>query len=161
MAAVTFCSDFGAQENKICHCFIFSPIFPFSIFFPEQECSETKGELKSRGFEMVRGGHSERCIWAEIKKARGRKYWCYGELRKQCSWQRKPQVQRPWGEPGEDQWGENGRDIHPGELPLSLCTPLKNLSPTFWFKAIAAGSVCASQGPRVPHFAPKASQSVA
>ena len=37
----------------------------------------------------------------------------------------------------------------------------KNLSTTFWFKAIAATSVCAFQGSRVPHFAPKASQSVA
>ena len=25
MAAVTVCSDFGTQENKICHCFLFSP----------------------------------------------------------------------------------------------------------------------------------------
>ena len=25
MAAVTICSDFGAQENKVCHCFIVSP----------------------------------------------------------------------------------------------------------------------------------------
>ena len=25
MAAVTICSDFGAQENKICHCFHFPP----------------------------------------------------------------------------------------------------------------------------------------
>ena len=25
MAAVTICSDFGAQEYKICHCFYFSP----------------------------------------------------------------------------------------------------------------------------------------
>ena len=25
MAAVTTCSDFGAPENKICHCFCFSP----------------------------------------------------------------------------------------------------------------------------------------
>ena len=24
MAAVTICSDFGAQENKVCHCFIFA-----------------------------------------------------------------------------------------------------------------------------------------
>ena len=23
MAAVTICSDFGAQENKVCHCFHF------------------------------------------------------------------------------------------------------------------------------------------
>ena len=27
MAAVTICSNFGAQENKICHCFHFSPIY--------------------------------------------------------------------------------------------------------------------------------------
>ena len=26
MAAVTICSDFGAQENKVCHCFHFFPI---------------------------------------------------------------------------------------------------------------------------------------
>ena len=27
MAAVTICSDFGAQENKICHFFHFSPFY--------------------------------------------------------------------------------------------------------------------------------------
>ena len=27
MAAVTICSDFGAQENKVCHCFQFIPIY--------------------------------------------------------------------------------------------------------------------------------------
>ena len=27
MAAVTICSDFGAEENKICHCFHFSSIY--------------------------------------------------------------------------------------------------------------------------------------
>ena len=27
MAAVTICSDFGVQENKICHCFRFFPIY--------------------------------------------------------------------------------------------------------------------------------------
>ena len=27
VVAVTFCSDFGAQENKICHCFHFFPLF--------------------------------------------------------------------------------------------------------------------------------------
>ena len=25
VAVVTTCSDFGAQENKVCHCFHFSP----------------------------------------------------------------------------------------------------------------------------------------
>ena len=33
MAAVTVCSNFGAQENKICHCFHFSP----------SVCHEAKG----------------------------------------------------------------------------------------------------------------------
>ena len=27
MAAVIICSDFGAQENKVCHCFHFFPIY--------------------------------------------------------------------------------------------------------------------------------------
>ena len=27
MAAITICSDFGAQKNKICHCFHFFPIY--------------------------------------------------------------------------------------------------------------------------------------
>ena len=27
MAAVTICSDFGDQENKVCHCFHFFPIY--------------------------------------------------------------------------------------------------------------------------------------
>ena len=27
MAAVTICSDFGAQENKIYHCFQFFPVY--------------------------------------------------------------------------------------------------------------------------------------
>ena len=34
MAAVTVCSDFGAQENKICHCF---------CFFPSSVCYEVMG----------------------------------------------------------------------------------------------------------------------
>ena len=31
MAAVTICSDFGAQENKVCHCF---PLFSDQILYP-------------------------------------------------------------------------------------------------------------------------------
>ena len=27
MAGVTICSDFEAQENKVCHCFYFFPIY--------------------------------------------------------------------------------------------------------------------------------------
>ena len=35
MAAVTICSDFGAQENKVCHCF-----HCFTIYLP---CSDETG----------------------------------------------------------------------------------------------------------------------
>ena len=35
MAAVTICSDFGAQENKVCHCFpIYLPWLPNPFPFP-------------------------------------------------------------------------------------------------------------------------------
>ena len=34
MAAVTVCSDFGAQENKICHCFHFPPIYCYEVMGP-------------------------------------------------------------------------------------------------------------------------------
>ena len=63
--------------------------------------------------------------------------------------------------PEEGEGLQDAAAEHPGELPPSLCKPLKNLSTTFWFKVIATTSVCASQDPGVPHFAPKASQSVA
>ena len=35
MAAVTICSDFGAQENKVCHCFHFFPIYPHEVMGPD------------------------------------------------------------------------------------------------------------------------------
>ena len=35
MAAVTVCSDFGAQENKICHCFYFFPSIYFEVMGPD------------------------------------------------------------------------------------------------------------------------------
>ena len=38
MAAVTICSDFGAQENKICHCFCFPPIY--LLFSDGTECCD-------------------------------------------------------------------------------------------------------------------------
>ena len=31
MAAVTICSDFGAQEKKVCHCFIVSPFICLEV----------------------------------------------------------------------------------------------------------------------------------
>ena len=63
--------------------------------------------------------------------------------------------------PKEGEGLQDAAAERPGELPPPLRKPLKNLSTTFWFKAIATASVCASQDPGVPHFAPKASQRVA
>ena len=41
MAAVTICSDIGAQENKICHCFHFFPIYlPWSV---GTRCQDLRG----------------------------------------------------------------------------------------------------------------------
>ena len=35
LAAVTVHSDFGAQENKICHCFHFSPYICHEVMRPD------------------------------------------------------------------------------------------------------------------------------
>ena len=35
MATVTICSDFGSQENKICHCFHFSPSICHRVMGPD------------------------------------------------------------------------------------------------------------------------------
>jgi len=35
MAAVTFISDFGAQENKVCRCFLFPPSICHEAMGPE------------------------------------------------------------------------------------------------------------------------------
>ena len=35
MAAVTICSDFGAQEKKVCHCFIVSPSICHEVMGPD------------------------------------------------------------------------------------------------------------------------------
>ena len=35
MAMVTVCSDFGAQENKVCHCFHCFPIYLHEVMGPD------------------------------------------------------------------------------------------------------------------------------
>ena len=35
MAAVTTCSDFGAQENELCHCFHFPPSICHEVMGPD------------------------------------------------------------------------------------------------------------------------------
>ena len=42
MTAVTVCSDFGAQENKICHSFYFSPSICHEVIGPEKEMQKSK-----------------------------------------------------------------------------------------------------------------------
>ena len=43
MSAVTICSDFGTQENKVCHCFhIFTYYLTVSTFSPTI-CHEVMG----------------------------------------------------------------------------------------------------------------------
>ena len=62
---------------------------------------------------------------------------------------------------------ERGEDLQdtvarrPGELPPSLRKPLQKLIHHFLIWGDSRASVCAFQGPKVPHFAPKASQSLA
>ena len=35
MAAVNICSDFGSQENKVCHCFHCFPIYLHEVMEPD------------------------------------------------------------------------------------------------------------------------------
>ena len=35
MAVVTICSDFGVQENKVCHCFHCFPIYLHEVMGPD------------------------------------------------------------------------------------------------------------------------------
>ena len=35
MAAVTICSDFGAPQNKVCHCFHYFPIYLYEVMGPD------------------------------------------------------------------------------------------------------------------------------
>ena len=57
MAAVTICSDFGAQENKVCHCF-----HCFPIYLPRSDrtgCDESESESRSIISDLwTRGLHS-------------------------------------------------------------------------------------------------------
>ena len=71
MAAVTICSDFGAQENEVCHCF-----HCFPIYLP------TKVHLfKAMVFPVVMYG----CESCTIKKAEHQRIdtfelWCWRRL---------------------------------------------------------------------------------
>ena len=51
MAAVTICSDFGAQENKICHCF-----HPFPIYLPRSDGEKVGLKLNIQKTKIVASG---------------------------------------------------------------------------------------------------------
>ena len=47
MAAVTICSDFGAQENRVCHCFsLFPHLFAMNISMESNQSILRKSTLK-------------------------------------------------------------------------------------------------------------------
>ena len=55
MAAVTICSDFGAPQNKICHCF-----YCFPIYFTYSNVQEKKKDLQNQSQtikKMAIGAH--------------------------------------------------------------------------------------------------------
>ena len=82
IAAVTVCSDFGAQENKVCHCFHFFPIY--LPWFDGTRCHDlsTKVHLfKAMVFPVVMYGCKS---WTEKKAEHWRidafELWCWRRL---------------------------------------------------------------------------------
>ena len=54
MVAITICNDFGAQENKICHCF---HLFPF--YLPLSDRTRSNGEFQASFFIVCFHPHQE------------------------------------------------------------------------------------------------------
>ena len=60
MVVVTICSDFGAQENKICYCFHFSPIYlPLSDWTRSHDLSFLNAEFQASLFTLLCHLHQE------------------------------------------------------------------------------------------------------
>ena len=60
MAAVTICSDFGAQDNKVCHCFHCFPIYlPLSNGTGCHDLSFLNVELEASFFTLLFHFHQE------------------------------------------------------------------------------------------------------
>ena len=82
MAAVTICSDFGAQENKVCHCFHFFPTY--LPWFDGTRCHDLSTKVylvKAMVFPVVTYG----CESWIVKKAEGQRIdafelWCWRRL---------------------------------------------------------------------------------
>ena len=55
MTAVTICSDFGAQENKVCHYFHFSPIYlPWSAGTGYHDPSSLNVDFRDSFFTLIK-----------------------------------------------------------------------------------------------------------
>ena len=60
MAAVTLCSDLGAQENKICHCFNFFPFYlPGSDGTRCHDLSFLNAEFQANFFTLLFNPHQD------------------------------------------------------------------------------------------------------
>ena len=54
MAAVIIHSDFGAQENKICHCFYFPPFYlPWKYNMQNARLDEAQAGIKIAGRNII------------------------------------------------------------------------------------------------------------
>ena len=62
MATVTICSDFGAQENKICHCF-----HPFPIYLPRSDGEKVGLKLSIQKMKIMVSGPITSCHIDEEK----------------------------------------------------------------------------------------------
>ena len=67
MAAVSVCSDFGAQENKFCHCFHFFPIYlPWSDGTGCHDLSFLNVAFSASSFTLIKGLFSS-CLLSAIR----------------------------------------------------------------------------------------------
>ena len=55
IAAITFCSDFGAQENKVCHCSHFIPFYlPWSDGTRCHDLTFLNADFQARFFTLIK-----------------------------------------------------------------------------------------------------------
>ena len=71
MAAVTICSDFGAQENKVYHCFHCFPIYlPWSDGTRCHDISFLNGEFSANIFTLLFDFHQDKVMQLQIPRIR-------------------------------------------------------------------------------------------
>ena len=83
MAAVTICSDFGAPQNKVWHCFHCFPIyFPWKKSYdqPRQYFNKQRHYFANKGLSSQSYGFSSSHVWMwelDYKKRWVLKNWCF------------------------------------------------------------------------------------